>query len=63
MTDDQRYSEVLKELGELLQSKNTTINSQRWQIDNLTEELVRTKYERDEAIAELKALHKGGASK
>lgn len=39
MTDEQRYSAVLKELGEVLQSKNTTISYQKWQIDQLEERL------------------------
>lgn len=39
MNDDQRYSAVLKELGEVLQEKNTTINCQRWQIETLKEKL------------------------
>lgn len=39
MTDEQKYSAVLKELGEVLQDKNTTITCQRWQIDQLKEKL------------------------
>lgn len=62
MTDEQRYSAVLKELGEVLASKNTTISCQSWQIDELKAKLAAAEYERDEAIAELKALHKGGAA-
>lgn len=112
MTDEQRYSAVLKELGEVLQSKNTTISCLQWEIDQLKEKLAEAEkqmaddakniavlnaerdcvlhelevaekrlgqahdkidaleeklagaeYQRDEAIAELKALHKGGAKK
>lgn len=47
MTDEQRYSAVIKELGEVLQSKNTTISCQSWQIDQLTEKLAATEEERD----------------
>lgn len=39
MTDEQKYAAVLKELGEVLQQKNTTISTQKWQIDNLEEKL------------------------
>lgn len=39
MTDEQKYSAVLKELGEVLQDKSTTISCQRWQIDQLQEKL------------------------
>jgi uncharacterized coiled-coil protein SlyX len=39
MTDEQKYSAVLKELGEVLQSKNTTISCQSWEIDQLKEKL------------------------
>ena len=39
MTDEQKYSAVLKELGELLDSKNTTISCQRWQIEQLQAKL------------------------
>lgn len=49
MTDEQRYDAVLKELGEVLQCKNTTIRCQSWQIDNLKEALAAAEKERDEA--------------
>lgn len=39
MTEEQKYSVVIKELGELLQNKNTTISCQSWQIDQLEEKL------------------------
>ena len=39
MTDNEKYNALLKELGELLQTKNTTISCQKWQIDNLKEKL------------------------
>lgn len=47
MTDEQRYTAVLKELGELLQNKNTTISCQAWQIDQLKEKLAAAEKERD----------------
>ena len=52
MTDEQRYSAVLKELGEVLQDKNTTISCQKWQIDQLKEKLAAAEKERDEMRAE-----------
>lgn len=54
MTDEQRYSAVLKELGEVLASKNMTISCQQWQIDSLKEKLVAA----EEEIIQLK----GGAA-
>lgn len=51
MTDEQRYSAVLKELGELLTDKNLTISCQRWQIDELKAKLEAAEKERDEAAA------------
>ena len=57
MTDDQKYSVVLKELGELLQHKNTTISCQKWQIDNLKEKLAAAEEERDFAKERLVAAH------
>ena len=47
MNDEQRYSAVLKELGELLQNKNTTISCQKWQIEQLKEKLEAAERERD----------------
>lgn len=75
MTDDQKFSVVLKELGELLQEKNTTISIQSWQIDQLKEKLSCAEYEREkaterameldqqllDALCEIEQL-KGGAS-
>lgn len=49
MTDEQKYNAVLKELGEMLQSKNTTISCQKWQIDQLKEKLAAAEKERDAA--------------
>lgn len=53
MTDEQRYSAVLKELGEVLQDKNTTISCQKWQIDNLKEKLAAAEKELDFAKEKL----------
>ena len=53
MTDEQKYSAVLKELGEVLQSKNTTISCQSWQIDQLKEKLAAAEKERDFAKEKL----------
>lgn len=75
MTDEQKYSAVLKELGEVLQEKNTTICCQRWQIDELKAKLAAAEEERDFAkekladasrsidilLADIKEL-KGGAA-
>lgn len=73
MTDEQRYSAVLKELGEVLQEKNTTISCQQWQIDQLKAKLEEAEKERDDwhegwraaadqrddALIELKELKEG----
>ena len=53
MTDEQKYSVVLKELGELLQEKNTTICCQKWQIDELKATLEAAEEERDLAKEKL----------
>ena len=53
MTDEQKYSAVLKELGDVLQSKNTTISCQSWQIDQLKEKLAAAEKERDFAKEKL----------
>lgn len=50
MTDEQKYSAVLRELGEVLQEKNTTISCQSWQIDQLKEKLACAEYEREKAV-------------
>ena len=57
MTDEQRYSAVLKQLGEVLQEKNTTISCQKWQIDSLKEKLAAAEEERDFAKERLVAAH------
>lgn len=53
MTDNEKYSAVLKELGEVLQDKNTTICCQKWEIDNLKEKLEAAEKERDFAKEKL----------
>lgn len=56
MTDEQKYNAVLKELGELLQNKNTTISCQKWQIDQLKEKLEAAEKERDADKQQIKML-------
>lgn len=53
MTSEQKYAAVLKELGEVLESKNTTITCQKWQIDQLKEKLAAAEEERDLAKEKL----------
>ena len=53
LTDEQKYNAVLKELGEVLTSKNTTINCQRWQIDQLKEKLKAAEAERDRTLQDI----------
>lgn len=53
MTDEQRYSAVLKELGEVLQDKNTTICCQKWQIEELEAKLEAAEKERDKMLEKL----------
>ena len=70
MTDEQRYDAVLKELGEVLQHKNTTINCQRWQIEQLQDKLAEAEKQIEEQrsrVIELERvmcaeLAKGGAA-
>jgi chromosome segregation ATPase len=45
MTSEQKYSEVLKELGALLADKNAIISSQKWQIGDLQEKLAKAEQE------------------
>ena len=54
MTAEQKYAAVLQELGEVLQQKNTTISTQKWQIDNLKEKLANAEIERNQAQELLK---------
>lgn len=58
-TDEQKYSAVLKELGDVLADKNTTISSQRWQIDQLKEKLAAAEKEREEACSKENAQGDG----
>lgn len=51
MTNEMKYSELLKEIGALLADKNTTISCQRYQIDELSQRLKMAEAERDEAVA------------
>lgn len=53
MTDEQKYSAVLKELGELLQNKNSAISCQKWAIEQLKEQLAEAEAERDLAKEKL----------
>lgn len=39
MNENEKYSEVLKELGETLKRKNETIALQQWQIDTLSKKV------------------------
>ena len=54
MTAEQKYAAVLQELGEVLQQKNTTISTQKWQIVKLEEKLKQAEVERDEAVYDAK---------
>ena len=49
MTNEMKYSELLKEIGALLADKNLTISSQRYQIEQLEQRLKVAEAERDEA--------------
>ena len=53
MTSEQKYAELLRELGALLADKNATISNQRWQIDQLKEKLAAAEEERDFAKEKL----------
>ncbi len=57
MTDNEKYSAVLKELGELLQSKNNTILWQNLQIDDLKEKLAAAENELHFAKERLAGAH------
>ena len=56
MNNEQKYSELLKEIGALLADKNTTISCQRYQINELEQRLKMAEAERDEANACAKRL-------
>ncbi len=51
MTIEQQYAALLQELGEVLQHKNTTISTQKWQIERLKERLKDADIECEEATA------------
>jgi predicted nuclease with TOPRIM domain len=57
MTDDEKYSMVLKELGEVLQDKNTMISCQKWQIEELEAKLAAATEERDAVKGECGILN------
>lgn len=57
MTNEQKYAEVLKELGALLADKNATISSQRWQIQRLEERAAKAEKALQEAEAEIATLN------
>lgn len=68
MTDEQKYSAVLKELGALLQSKNTTIACDELIIKDLQEKLAAADEEIEQLRLQIKELDaaldaamKGGA--
>lgn len=50
MTNEQKYSAVLKELGAVLEDKNATITCQRWEIDELKAKLKAVEADRDKAM-------------
>ena len=50
MTEEQKYSVLLRELGEVLQSKNTTISCQQWQIEELQAKLIIAEEECEKAV-------------
>lgn len=56
MTDEQKYSAVLRELGEVLQNKNTTISCLQWQIEELKARLEAAEDECAKAVARAKVL-------
>ena len=41
MTDEQKYQELLKEIGEIIKSKNDTILLLKYEVTALTEQLER----------------------
>lgn len=59
MTDDQKYAEVLKELGALLAENKTTISCQKWQIEDLKAKLESAEAElREDTKAFDEIMHK-----
>ena len=65
MTDEQRYSAVLKSLGELLESQRDTINIQEYRIEELLKKLetAEKKLAEIETLScKMNAVKEGGAS-
>ena len=57
MTETEKYTILLKELGELIAKKNDTISSQEWEIKYIREQLKDAEAE----IERLKGEHNGNA--
>ena len=53
MTETEKYTILLKELGELISKKNDTISSQEWEIKFIREQLKDAEAE----IERLKGVH------
>ena len=65
MTDEQRYSAVLKSLGELLEAQRDTINIQEYRIEELLKKLetAEKKLAEIETLScKMNAVKEGGAS-
>lgn len=65
MTDEQRYSAVLKSLGELLEAQRDTINIQEYRIEELVKKLetAEKKLKEIESLyCNMNAVKEGGAS-
>ena len=65
MTDEQRYSAVLKSLGELLEAQRDTINIQEYRIEELMKKLetAEKKLAEIETLScKMNAVNEGGAS-
>lgn len=56
MTNEQKYSAVLKELGAVLEDKNATITCQRWEIKELKAKLTDTEQKLDCTLMELDVM-------
>lgn len=56
MTNEQKYSAVLKELGAVMEDKNATITCQRWEIDELKKKLKTAEADLDCAMTELEIM-------
>lgn len=65
MTDEQKYSSVLKSLGELLEAQRDTINIQTFQIADLKQKLATAEKklaEIETLSCKMNAVNEGGAS-